>query len=216
MVCASDKFRGTASARQLADAVRSAATRSDWSSASVPVSDGGEGFLEALAAVRERGWVTGPLGSPVDAEWGWTQDRTTAVVEVAQAAGLLVAGGKEHNDPVAATSRGVGEQVVAAVRAGARSVVVGCGGSATTDGGWGMVSAVLEAGGLPSGARLSAATDVRCRFMDAARVFGPQKGADDAAVAHLQKRLGDVADRYRSQLGVDVTASDGAGYVYVG
>nr|MDA8291555.1 glycerate kinase [Actinomycetota bacterium] len=105
---------------------------------------------------------------------------------------------------------GTGELVRAALRAGARRVVVGCGGSATTDGGDGAVAVLLHEPGLRD-VELLVATDVTTRFLDAARVFAPQKGAGPDEVALLTTRLERIASRYASELGVDVTAVDGAG-----
>ncbi|WP_432563997.1 glycerate kinase, partial [Kineococcus sp. SYSU DK003] len=121
VLCASDKFRGTATVSQIGAAVAGVAAECGWTSRTFPVSDGGEGFLEAMGGRPVHGRVTGPLGAPVDATWNLLPDGRTAVVEVAQAAGLLLAGGAAGNDPVAATTRGVGEQILDAVRHGART-----------------------------------------------------------------------------------------------
>lgn len=216
VLCASDKFRGTATAEEIGAVVADVAARSGWTSEVFPVSDGGEGFLAAMGGRAITGSVTGPLGTPVEASWHLVPDGRTAVVEVAQAAGLLVAGGAAGNDPVGATTRGVGEQVVAALAHGARRIVLGCGGSASTDGGRGLVdvvlaSGVLEDGRWPADVELVAATDVRTLFLDAATVFGPQKGADPATVLDLTARLRDVAQLYLSRFGVDVRAVPGTG-----
>ncbi|WP_432545007.1 glycerate kinase [Kineococcus sp. SYSU DK002] len=210
-LCASDKFRGTATVPQIGAGLARAAAGAGWTSRTFPVSDGGEGFLEAMGGRPVPARVTGPLGEPVEATWHLSVDGRTAVVEVAQAAGLLLAGGASGNDPVAATTRGVGEQVLDAVRHGARRVVVGCGGSATTDGGSGMVRAVLDAGGLPPGTELVAATDVSTPYLRAAAVFAPQKGADPATVDLLTSRLRQTAQLYLSVFGVDVRTVPGAG-----
>src|SRR5690606_31241202 len=102
------------------------------------------------------------------------------------------------------------ELLVHALGQGARTVIVGLGGSATTDGGLGALQA------LPSTARLDSvellvACDVRTRFVDAAAVFAPQKGASTAQVALLTMRLRQLVERYRDEYGVDVSAVDGAG-----
>lgn len=109
-----------------------------------------------------------------------------------------------------ATTRGVGELVLAAVDAGLRRIIVGIGGSATTDGGLGAVDAIGSRDAL-AGVDLLVAVDVRARFEDAAAVFGPQKGASPAQVRLLGSRLADLAARYRAQFDVDVTRIDGAG-----
>jgi len=104
----------------------------------------------------------------------------------------------------------VGYLILAARDAGATRVVIGCGGSATTDGGWGAVQAVGTAGDL-AGVELEVACDVTTRFLDAAAVFGPQKGASAEQVARLTDRLRWLADRYRQDFGVDVDTIPGAG-----
>ena len=213
VVLAPDKFRGTATAAAAAAALAGAATRLGWEAESLPLSDGGEGLLEACAVVcpeEVTTVVTGPDGSPVAARWR-AGDRM-AVVESAQASGLALVGGAEGNDPVAATSRGTGELLVAAAaRAGpGGTVVVGLGGSATTDGGLGALDAVESAGGL-AGAQLVGAFDVATRFVDAAPLFAPQKGADADQVAALTSRLEALVDRYRSRYGVDVRHLAGSG-----
>jgi glycerate kinase len=125
---------------------------------------------------------------------------------MARASGLaLVAGG---NDPLRATSFGTGELLRAALDAGVRRVIVAAGGSATTDGGLGA----LEALGFDlRGADVVVACDVTTTFVDAARVFGPQKGAGPDDVAELEGRLERLADRYRDARGIDVRDLPGAG-----
>ncbi len=175
----------------------------------LPLADGGEGTLDALVATRggsrRHVRVTGPLGDPVDAEWALLPGGT-AVVEAAKASGLqLVA---PRNDPLRASTRGTGEVIAAALRAGARHVVVAVGGSATTDGGL----AAVEALGWSLGrARVTVACDVTTRFGDAAKRFAPQKGASAAEVALLTRRLEQVAAQYRARTGVDVSDLEGAG-----
>jgi glycerate kinase len=169
----------------------------------LPLADGGEGTLDALLAARggsrRTARVTGPLGEPVDAEWG-VLSGGVAVVEMARASGLALVHGR--NDPLRASTRGTGE-LVAAVRAqGFDRVVVAVGGSATTDGG---LAAVEALGWSLAGMHVTVACDVETPFLDAAKVFGPQKGASDAQVALLSRRLETLADRYRERTGVDVT-----------
>jgi glycerate 2-kinase len=210
VVAAPDKFRGTATASEVAAAIAVAAGEAGWTCDEAPVADGGEGLLDALEAhlhgTRRRLAVTGPLGRRVEAEW--LLAGRTAVVEMARASGLLLAGGPEGNDPMTATTRGTGELIAAAVAAGARRVIVGLGGSATTDGGRGALE-VLQPARL-AGVELVVACDVTTAFTDAAREFGPQKGASPGQVALLTRRLERLADDYR-RAGVDVTALPGAG-----
>ena len=212
LLAAPDAFKGTASAVDLAAAAARAAAAAGWGADPCPLSDGGEGFAPVLAAGRAGSWheavVTGPLGTPVTARW-WAAGEQ-AVVESASASGLPLAGGPAGNDPLGATTRGTGELVVAAVAAGARRVLVGVGGSATTDGGRGAVQAIEAAGGL-HGAEVVVACDVVTGYVAAARGFGPQKGATPAQVAVLERRLEAYAAELRRAHGVDVLALPGAG-----
>jgi glycerate kinase len=129
---------------------------------------------------------------------------------MAEASGLALVGGAEANDPVAASSAGTGELIVAALDSGATRVVVGVGGSATTDGGLAALRALHPLGRL-KGVELVVACDVRTRFVDAAEVFAPQKGATGAQVELLRRRLDRLAQVYLAEHGVDVTELDGAG-----
>lgn len=208
VVAAPDSFRGTASARAVAEAVGRVAWEHGWDCDEVPVSDGGEGFLDALGGANRSTTVTGPLGDTVEA--GWRLDGRRAVVEMAQASGLLLVGGAEGNDPVAASTYGTGELIGAALDAGARRVLVGVGGSATTDGGLGALRALHPTVRL-RGIELVVACDVRTRFVDAAEVFAPQKGATPAQVRLLARRLERLAQVYAEEHGVDVLGLDGAG-----
>ena len=106
----------------------------------MPVADGGEGTLDVLGGPNRTTTVTGPLGDPVEARWRLAG--RLAVIEMAQASGLLVAGGAEANDPVGASSAGTGELIAGALDGGARRILVGLGGSATTDGGLGALRAL--------------------------------------------------------------------------
>jgi glycerate 2-kinase len=215
LVAAPDKFRGTASAREVATAVGDAARAAGWTADEVPMSDGGEGLLLALGGTRRTSTVTGPLGARVQAEWRLLDGATageplTAVIEMSRAAGRALLPRPRGDDPVRADTTGVGELLLAARDAGARRIVVGCGGSSTTDGGVGAYEAVGTAEALV-GLELVVACDVTTLFDDAAAVFGPQKGATAAQVAELGRRLVGVAARYRRETGVDVSAVPGAG-----
>lgn len=183
-----------------------------WRAEQFPLSDGGDGFLDVLDGLggdQVSIVVTGPLGQPVRAAWRLCGDM--AIVEMAQASGLSVAGGIDGNDAMAATTRGTGELIVAASASGRpRRVIVGLGGSATTDGGLGAVMAIEEAGGIGS-AELIGACDVDIGFGDAARRFARQKGADVGQVRELVSRLERVAIRYERHYGVDVRHIPGAG-----
>ena len=208
VVAAPDKFKGTASAAAVAAAVAEAATAAGGTCDPAPMADGGEGTLEALGGPNRSSTVTGPLGHPVTAAWRLRGD--VAVIEAAQASGLVLAGGPEANDPVAATTAGVGELIAAAVSAGARRVLVGVGGSATTDGGLGALKAMPSAARL-RGVRIEVACDVATGFTAAAAVFAPQKGASAAQVELLTRRLERLAQMYADERGVDVAELPGAG-----
>jgi glycerate kinase len=132
------------------------------------------------------------------------------VIEMAQASGLELVGGADGNDPIAASTYGTGELIVAAIDAGARRILVGVGGSATTDGGLGALRAMFP---LPRvrGIELQVACDVRTTFLDAADQFAPQKGATPAQVELLRRRLQRLAQVYVDEHGVDVLALPGAG-----
>lgn len=208
VVVAFDKFRGSATAAELVSRTAQVARAAGWEATELPLADGGEGSLEVLGGPNKRTTVAGPLGDPVEA--GWRLEGRQAFIEMAAASGLIVAGGAEHNDPLLADTRGTGQLIAAAVELGARQVSVLLGGSATTDGGWGAL------GTMPPAARMKeidlvVACDVRTRFTDAARVFGPQKGATPAQVRLLTRRLERLVDVYRDQFGVDLTDVDGAG-----
>lgn len=208
LVAAPDKFRGTASASEAAAAVGAAASAAGWAFDAVPMADGGEGILEALGGVVRRTRVRGPLGEAVEAEWRLRG--TTAVIEMAQAAGLALAGGPEWNDPMRASTAGVGDLINAALAAGAKRIIVGVGGSATTDGGLGCVTA-LEPHARLTGIELLVACDVTTAFVDAAEDFAPQKGASPAQVALLKRRLERLAQVYEEDHGVDVRGLPGSG-----
>jgi len=204
-----DKFRGTLSAAAAAAAIAAGLRRAGFDEVrEVPLADGGEGTLDALLAARGGSRrsvrVTGPLGAPVDAEYGMLPDGT-AVIEMARASGLELV---DRNDPLRASTRGTGELVAAARRAGAARILVGVGGSATTDGG---LAAVEALGWSLGGIEVTVACDVDTRFLDAARVYGPQKGASDAQVELLTRRLVSVGEIYLARAGVDITELEGSG-----
>ncbi|MCU1354303.1 MAG: glycerate kinase, partial [Acidimicrobiales bacterium] len=139
-MAAPDKFRGTATAAEVAGAIATGARRAGARCTEVPVADGGEGLLDVLGGPNRMTVVTGPLGDPVEAPWRLA--RGTAVIEMARASGLALVGGAEGNDSIAAATHGTGELIAAALDAGAKRVIVGVGGSATTDGGLGALRAL--------------------------------------------------------------------------
>jgi glycerate kinase len=202
VLAAPDKFRGSLTAAEVARALADGAQAAGFECRELPLADGGEGTLEALGGANRAAVVTGPLGEPVEA--GWRLDGGTAVIEAARAAGLSLAGGADANDPVGASTRGVGELIAAALAAGAERVIVAVGGSATTDGGLGAAEAL---GWAPFPVPVQVACDVQTPFLDAAEVFAPQKGASSEQVRLLADRLAALAERY----GPDVIGLPGSG-----
>ncbi|HEY3722818.1 MAG TPA: glycerate kinase [Acidimicrobiia bacterium] len=209
-VACPDKFRGSLDAAAAAAAMaRGLRTAGFTEVVEVPLADGGEGTLDALLAARggsrRTARVTGPLGGTIEAEWARLSDGT-AVVEMARASGLALVEG--HRDPLRANTRGTGELIAAAARAGAARVIVCVGGSASTDGG---LAAVEALGWSLAGLDVVVACDVGTRFTEAGAVYGPQKGASAAQVALLTRRLEQLAGVYRQRTGVDVTELEGGG-----
>ena len=172
------------------------------------MADGGEGTLDVLGGANRTTVVTGPLGDPVKAPWRLS--RTTAVIEMALASGLTLAGGAERNDALAATTAGTGELIDAALDSGAKKIIVCLGGSATTDGGLGALRAIHAPHRL-RGVELLVACDVTTTFVAAAEVFAPQKGATPAQVNMLTGRLERLAQMYQSDYGTDVRSIAGGG-----
>ena len=205
---APDKFRGTASASQAVSALTAGLQALGHESIACPLADGGEGLLEVLGGANRITTVTGPLGDPVEAAWRFVG--RSAVIEMALASGLGLVGGAEHNDAVAASTFGTGELISAALEAGAKKIVVGLGGSATTDGGLGALRA-LEPLHRLRGVELNVACDVGVRFVQAAQLFGPQKGATPSQVKLLERRLERLLQVYENDYGVQVGDLVGGG-----
>ncbi|MFF6973687.1 glycerate kinase [Streptomyces tsukubensis] len=239
VLVAADKFKGSLTAVEVAERVTVGLRRvlPGLAVESLPVADGGDGTVAAAVAAgfdRRTVRVTGPLGEPVTAAYALRDG--TAVVELAEASGLhLLPGGVFA--PLTATTHGCGEVLRAALDAGAHTVVLGVGGSATTDGGAGMLTALgarfLDADGtaLPPGGgalaglatadlsgldprigdvRLVLASDVDNPLTGpkgAAAVYGPQKGAGPAEVAALDSALA----HYATVLGPELADAPGAG-----
>ena len=204
VLAAPDKFKGTAAAAAIAGAIVAGARAAGREGRALPLADGGEGTLEAFGGANRTSTVTGPLGRPVAARW--RLDGPLAVIEMAEASGLAAAGGAAANDPLAATTRGTGELILEAVAAGARHLLVGVGGSATTDGGAGALDALGRRPFGELGIAVEVACDVESAFTEAARLFGPQKGAHPAQVAALSARLEVLAVAYREEFGVELAA----------
>ena len=245
VLVAPDSFKESMSARTAAEAIARGLRRVDPAveCALLPVADGGEGLLPALAAplglTIRRESVQGPLGVPNEAHWGWDAKSRTAVVEVAEAIGLhLVPPGQR--DIFAADTYGVGQLLLAARAAGARRILVGLGGSATNDGGAGLLRALgarlLDGSGRERGstpAELASVTAVAgfpiaawedCELLvasdvinpltgpdGASNVFGPQKGASPADVVRLERILSRWGESLAEAAGSDHSKAPGAG-----
>jgi glycerate kinase len=246
IVVAPNAFKGSLSALDAAEAIAEGvqAAASDADLVLVPIADGGDGTVDALVAAthgeRRTLRVRGPLGDPVDAEYGVIDAGSTAVIEMAKAAGLALVP-PSRRDPRITTTYGVGELLQRAYDEGARHFIVGIGGSATNDGGAGMAQALgyhlLDESGheLPPGglalkrlARIhvggvhanwkQADVDVACDVTNpltgptgASAVYGPQKGATPEMVSELDAALKHFAEIIRRDLGVDVEQLPGAG-----
>ena len=208
VLAAADKFKGTATAEQVCAAIGHACWSLNIDCTEMPLADGGEGTLAVLGGANRTSTVTGPLGTAVEARW--RMHRGTAVIEMAQASGLTLAGGPERNDPLNATTRGTGELIDQALNAGAKKIIVCLGGSATTDGGLGALRAISTPARLLA-VDFLVACDVDTLFVDAARVFAPQKGATRAHVNLLTGRLEKLAQTYKNTYGCDVATLAGSG-----
>lgn len=229
---APDSFKGSLTSIQVARSLAEGWLRARPQDTTLlcPLADGGEGTLEAIAAAGGWGWETAevhdPLGRVIQARWLRSVDGTRAVVEMAEASGLSRVATGERN-ATAATSVGTGEAIKQAIDAGVTSIVLGIGGSATTDGGAGLLrglgaradrdDAVADLSGLePRLARvdLAVACDVSNPLLGpngAAAVYGPQKGASAMDVIELDRRLAIYADALEGGAGRRVRDVPGAG-----
>ena len=226
IVLAIDSFKGCLTSveanQAAAEGIR--AVRPDAEVVQVAVSDGGEGFLEAFhAAIGGEMVIIGvrdPLMRRISARYLLKGD--TAVIEMAQACGITLLSADERN-PLLATSYGVGQLVADAVRRGARHIIVGLGGSATSDAGIGMIRALIDAF-APHGTwddvqalrpvRFTIASDVQnplCGANGAAHVFAPQKGATPEMVSRLDARARRFAEVSARHFGYDRSQQPGAG-----
>ncbi len=246
VVVAPNAFKGSLSALEAAEAIAEGvrAAAADAELVLVPIADGGDGTVDALVAAtrgeRRTLRVRGPLGDPVDAEYGLIDGGSTAVIEMARAAGLALVP-PEKRDPRVTTTYGVGELLQHAYDGGARHFIVGIGGSATNDGGAGMAQALgyhlldetgreLPPGGLAlerlarihvggvhaswKEADVEVASDVTNPLTGprgASAVYGPQKGAAPEVVVKLDAALEHFAEIIHRDLGVDVQQLPGAG-----
>lgn len=216
IVIACDSYKGCLSSSQVADAAAKGVTEvfPDCEITKLAVADGGEGTVEALVTTLgghiEWTEVSDPLGRPVKAAYGIAGD--LAIIESAAACGLTLLT-KEERNPLITTTKGLGELILAAIDKGCRRFLIGLGGSATNDGGKGMV-------GVPGflektrGVEFTVACDVDTPYIGkngASRVFGPQKGASAQDVEVLEERLRGYALKIMEDTGIDVSNMAGAG-----
>ena len=243
ILIAPDKFKGSLSAAAAAEAI-AAGFRRAWPEAELsllPIADGGEGFAETFCAALSGEWVAtralDPIGREVDARYVWMEAEKLAVIDMSEASGLWRLP-KEELAPLRANTYGTGQLIRHATERGARKILVGLGGSATTDGGIGMAAALgyefltsdgedLEAipGNLLALIRIQtegalelpeiiAACDVQNPLLGprgTAVVFSPQKGASAKDIVALEEGLLNLADVVASDLGCDFRDTPGAG-----
>ena len=206
VVVAIDSLKGSLTSLEAGEAIREGILRAIPEAEVVvrPLADGGEGTVEALTygmgGVMEHVTVTGPLGKPVECAYGRVPSENLAIVEMSGAAGITLVPETER-DPMHTTTYGVGEVIRHAISKGCRTFIVGIGGSATNDGGIGMLQALgfgllNEAGTQVSfGAKglQELKTNPLCGERGASAIYGPQKGATPAAILQMDKWLGDYA-----------------------
>ncbi len=231
IIAAPDSFKGNMSAPEACAALEEGIRRADPRAVvrRMPLADGGEGTARAVTEAAGGRFVnvrvTGPLGDPVDTAFGLIDGGATAVLDLASASGIELIG-RDRLDPMAATTYGTGELIRAALDSGARELIIGIGGSATNDGGIGMLEAlgyaVLDENGRPvgrggaalariasvsaegadprlSGLSIKVACDVTNPLLGprgASAVFGPQKGATPELVKILDAGLAKLADAW--------------------
>lgn len=246
IIIAPDSFKDSLSAEGVAQAIAEGLAQV-WPDAELvqcPMADGGEGTVDAVLAACKgqlrHHVVRGPLGTAVEAHWGWLADSHTAIIEMAEASGLqLVPPGQR--DACTTTTHGTGELIRAALDAGAERIILAIGGSATNDGGAGAMQALgvqlfdaddqpLAPGGLAlarlarislehldprlAQVRFEIAADVNnplCGPHGASAIFGPQKGANPEQVQQLDAALGRFADHCANVLSKDVRDEPGSG-----
>jgi len=245
ILIAPDKFKGTLDAREVAQNIAKGLrdVLSDADIEIIPMADGGEGTAEAICDARGCSWVQckahDPLGREIYARYGWIDREKLAVTEMSEAAGMRRLSESER-DPIRATTFGVGEMLLDATKRGANEIVIGLGGSATNDGGFGMARALgfrflgagdreikrvvelalLERIQRPKGReelkrrRIVAAVDVKNPLLGengATQVFGPQKGASKSDLDNLERALTRLAGVVATEFGFDYRDEAGAG-----
>ena len=246
ILIAPDKFKGSLNAREVAENIAKGlrdGTR-DVEIEIVPMADGGEGTAEAICDARGGSWLQckahDPFGREIDARYGCIESGKIAVMEMSEAAGMRRIS-EDQRDPVRATTFGVGEMILDATKRAANEIIIGLGGSATNDGGFGMARALgfrfdyehehehehekmcvtdllkLKGIGNPKDLKLPkiiAAVDVKNPLLGksgATRVFGPQKGASQNELKILERALSRLADVVAKEFGFDHRDEPGAG-----
>lgn len=246
IVIAPDSFKESLSAIQVARAIQRGMRQvfPDAHYLCLPMADGGEGTVDAMVAAslgsRIETTVRSPLGQPIDAHFGWLADSQTAVIEMAAASGLHLVPLSQRN-PLHTSSFGTGELILRALDRGARRIILGIGGSATNDGGAGMMQALgarlldkhhhalppggaalqqlqcIDLSGLDprlASTQTQVACDVDnplCGERGASAIFGPQKGATPAMVSQLDNALQRYGEQIALTTGVAVLNAPGAG-----
>jgi glycerate 2-kinase len=242
ILIAPDKFKGALNARDAAQNIAKGLldVLPDAQIEVVPMADGGEGTAEAICDARGSSWLEckarDPLGREIDARYGWIDQEKLAVMEMSEAAGMRRLSENER-DPIRATTFGVGEMILDATKRGANEIIIGLGGSATNDGGFGMARALgfqffgqganeiesfaelpllkrIERTKKPKLPRIVAAVDVKNPLLGengATRVFGPQKGASKNDLVSLERGLMKLADVVATEFGFDHRNEPGSG-----
>ena len=246
IIIAPDSFKGSLSATRAAQAIAAGVRRAvpDAEIVLIPLADGGEGTVDAFVTAVGGRIVpvpaTGPLGEKVNAFVGVLDDGQTAVIEMAAASGLTLVP-QDRRNPMLTTSYGTGELIAAALDLGCERMIIGIGGSATNDGGVGMIQALGGSFGDETGAEVafgggelarirsidlshldsrskSVAITIACDVDNpltgprgASAVFGPQKGATPEMVAALDEGMRNLAEVIRRDVGIDVENAPGSG-----
>ena len=244
ILIAPDKFKGALNARDAAQSIAKGLLDvvTDAQIEIVPMADGGEGTAEAICDARGCSWVEckshDPLGREIEARYGWLDQEKLAVMEMSEAAGMRRLSENER-DPIRASTFGVGEMILDASKRGATEIIIGLGGSATNDGGFGMAHALgyrfefepeheheqIHVSDLVDLKRIRrqtdlifpgiiAAVDVKNPLLGengATRVFGPQKGASKDDLEKLEHALTKLADTVATEFGFDYRNQAGAG-----
>jgi len=246
IVVAPDSFKGSLTAVEVSDAIEQGAREifPEAEIVKIPMADGGDGTVQCLVndtggeILRKK--VIGPLGDEVLASYGILGDKKTAVIEMAEASGLTLVPENKRN-PLITTTYGTGQLIKAALDQGCRKMIIGIGGSATNDGGAGMVQALgiklLDREGKEigfGGGELKKVFRINTKYLDnrlsetkvliasdvsnplcgpkgAARIYGPQKGATPEIIEELDKSLAHFAEVIKRDLNKDVKDIPGAG-----